>query len=155
MAITECETLTFAILSKLNCYLWPFPVRWDFKASKLVFNETGWKRLLFWISLLYIWLFGWSFFGTSIYVGYIHQRKGFLRITWAIFISCGAICIIFCLMLYFARGNGKAILCAFNELVELADKISKGKFYSKKISTKSEQINNNSLIALCLYRISR
>ncbi len=128
MGITEYEELTFKILSALHCYMWPLPVKWDYKTSKLEFNKSSWKLVPFMISLLYIWIFGWTFIGTTIYVGYIHQRKGFLKITWAIFISCWAICVSFCLAMYLGHRYAKAILSAFNEMLLLADGILKGKY---------------------------
>lgn len=126
MCITEYEELSFKIISLLHCYMWPFPVKWDYKTSKLELNKPAWKLIPFLISLLYVWLFGWTSIATTIYVGYIHERKGFLKITWVMFIACWLICTSICFGLYTGYQHIKAMISAFNELIQISDDICKG-----------------------------
>ncbi len=128
MGITEYEALSFKIHSKLHWFMWPFPVKWNYKASKLEVTKPVWKLIPFMISLLQIWMFGWSFLGTTIYVGYIHERKGFLKINWVMFIVCWAVCISCCLAVILGLRYAKALISTFNELPQLADEILKGTF---------------------------
>lgn len=126
MGITEYEALSFQILSKLHSYMWPMPVKWDYKKSKLEISQPAWKLFPSIIFVVYVWFCGWSFIGTTIYVGYIHQREGFLKITWVMFILCWFMCLSFCLAMYLGHCYLKAILSTFNELLQLADDIRKG-----------------------------
>ncbi len=128
MGITEYEALSFKIFSKLYWYMWSFPVKWNYKASKLEVTKPAWKLIPFTISLLYIWMFGWSFIGTTIYVGYIHERKEFLQINWVMFILFWAVCMSCCLAAYMGLRYAKALISTFNELLQLADEIFMGTY---------------------------
>lgn len=80
MAITLMEELAFRLQQLIFFYMWPFPLKLDFKKDLLCLNKPCVKWIPFAATVIYIFIYGWVCLATTVYFTYINPRTDFLRV---------------------------------------------------------------------------
>lgn len=130
MTITDIEELAFRLQGIVYFYMWPFPVKLDYEKEKLELNKrsVGWIPII--CTVVFIFMFGWTCLGVSIYCKCINPQKNFERVNFAILVLTRACFSTIWVFTYRGLEHKYALVSVFNELVWMSDEIKRGKLLS-------------------------
>ncbi len=132
MGITKYEQLAFQLLSFFHWYMWPLPLEWDRTNAKLVMTNQPFSKLLpFTFVVLLTWVLACMCLSVAIWMCYMSPKHELATLLVVIFVVIGALYFSFCIGGYHNYRRRKTTIFAFNELLALADEISKGKIRIK------------------------
>lgn len=128
MGLTRFEEAAFRLLFIFHFYMWPFPVKWNYKYSTIHINAPMVKLVPFFHVISLGCVFGWVCLITAFTFACILKRPtfGIANIT-ILVLSWAGLCGVFTVAVMLFRRRHAAVTF-FNQLINVADILEQGMF---------------------------